>query len=118
MGELKYTHMKVIEGIKVHYDPCDHCGRLPTDKEILEQLALVERNSGPPCAVCGEKAKVMEIAIHHTKNEDIDRWGGGIVLIEPMEKLSGYWQSHVVEISIHPKCAAKALPGAKLPEKL
>lgn len=115
MSGWNYKHQTVVDGIVVKYDPCEHCGRLPTEQDIKDQLALIERNSGGPCVVCGEKAKVIEISIHHSKTRDTDRWGGDVNLIEPMEKLSGYWGSQPVELTVHPRCAAKALPKAKIP---
>lgn len=115
MSGWKYKHQTVVDGIVVKYDPCEHCDRLPTEKDIRDQLTRIERNCGGPCAVCGEKAKVMEISIHHYKTRDADRWGGDVDLVEPMEKLSGYWLGKSVELPVHPRCAAKALPNAKIP---
>jgi hypothetical protein len=111
----QYKHQTVVDGIVVKYDPCDHCDRLPTEKDIRDQLAIVERNRATPCVVCGEKAKVIEIEIRHFKDRSIDRWGGDVIEMEPMEKLSGYWQGKSIELPVHPRCAAKALPNAKIP---
>lgn len=111
----QYKYMVTVEGIKVNYDPCEHCGSVPTDQEIKDQLAIIERNSGGPCVVCGEKGKVIEISIYHYKTRDADRWGGDVTLSEPMEKLNGYWNSQAIDLRIHPRCAAKALPKANIP---
>lgn len=110
-----YKHQTVVDGIVVKYDPCDHCDRLPTEKEIKDQFAVIQRNSGGPCVVCGESVKVTEISLHHYKTRDVDRWCGDPDVIEPMEKLSGYWRGQPVELRVHARCAAKALPNANIP---
>lgn len=115
MGEWKYKHTRLIGAITVKYDPCEHCGGLPSDRDILDQLEVIGRNNGEPCVVCGEKAKVIEISVRHYKDRTTDRWGGEVIMVEPMEKLSGYWNRQSIELPVHPRCAAKALPNAKIP---
>lgn len=111
----EYKHQTVVDGIVVKYDPCEHCDRLPTDKDIRDQIELVRQNHRSPCVVCGEAPKIIEITIHHSKDRSIDRWGGSSILLEPMEMLRGYWASQSLDLPVHPRCAAKALPNAKIP---
>lgn len=115
MSGWNYQYQAVVDGIVVKYDPCEHCDRLPTVQDIKDQIERIHQNRETPCVVCGEKAKVIEMEIHHCKDRTMDRWGGDVITIEPMERLSGFWGGKSLDLPVHPRCAAKALPNAKIP---
>jgi hypothetical protein len=107
-----YLFNRVVGGITVRYDRCDHCGKLPSDKDIQDQLALIGNNFSP-CVICGKKPEVMEATLRHFKQGKVDRWGGEVLATQILEELhygnQGFW--------VHHACAVKALPHAELPKE-
>jgi len=118
MTDYQYQHTTMLEGVKISYDACDHCGALPTEQDIKDQLALIRSIWNGPCIVCHEHAKVVAIAIRHYKNRHADRWGGEVTLSDNMGKISANFEGIQLDVSIHSKCMIKALPGARLQHRL
>jgi hypothetical protein len=109
----KYEHSIVVDGITVRYDKCSHCNALPTIADIRKQFEIVDKCHWEPCVVCGLKSKVLEVSVRHSKDGTMDRWGGDVLLNEQMIELTGYNGRHHIKITLHPKCAEKALPKVK-----
>lgn len=118
MSAHQYQHTTLLEGVKISYDACDHCGALPTEQHIKAQLALIRGIWNSPCVVCHEYAKVVAIEIRHYKTRDADRWGGEVTLSDKMGKVSATFEGIQIDVSIHSKCMIQALPGARLQHRL
>lgn len=118
MSSYQYQHTTELEGVKISYDICEHCGALPTTKDIQAQLSLIRGIWNAPCVVCREHPKVVAIAIRHYKTRDADRWGGDVTLSENMGKISANFEGIQIDVWIHAKCMIEALPGARLQHRL
>lgn len=105
-----YRFGRTVDGIVLKYDSCEHCGKLPTDQDIQDQMKIIRKEFGDPCAVCGKRARAKEAILIHHKQGGVDRWGGEVVVWEPVGELKGYIGGHYVEIPIHLNCAQTAFP--------
>lgn len=97
---------KVIEGIKVEFSACDHCGKSPTDKEILAVLAEQrEWTCGRMCDHCGKAFELVGIQLLHSK----DKWGSVAEALEPVVNVQ-LPQVFTDGLRIHLSCAKKMFP--------
>lgn len=103
----------VVDGVKVKYDPCEHCDAVPTQTEIRSALKMAREFPNNVCVVCGEKQKILEIEIYHYKEHGQNRWGSRDWSKDIMLVLQDKAGLSTLEVPIHPKCAQKAMPHAK-----
>lgn len=109
----KFATEVVMDGVKVKYDPCEHCDAIPTQEEIRNALKTDRQFSNNVCVVCGEKQQILEIEIYHYKEHGQDRWGSRHLKKDIMLVLQDKAGLSILEVPIHPKCAQKAMPHAK-----
>lgn len=104
----------VMDGMTIRYNRCSHCAALPTEQQIKDLLAIVNRDIGYPCVICDRKAKISALILYHSKDEKMDRWSSQLSDTESLLDLSGYSgeTGQHVSFKVHTACAAKALPGA------
>lgn len=110
---MKYANEVIVDGVKVKYDPCEHCEAVPTEEEIRDALKMERQFSDNACVVCGEKQKILEIAIYHYKEHGQDRWGQRHLEKDIMLILQDTVGLSILKVPIHPKCAQKSMPHAK-----
>lgn len=104
-----------VGAILVRYSRCTHCGSVPTEKQIEEQISIVQREYGDPCVVCSKRAKVTEIFLRHSKETDVDRWGGEVLAMDRVDEICGTIGKDYYRLKVHERCAAKAMPFSRIP---
>lgn len=110
----EWEYVNVRDNITIKYDACSHCGRLPTEQDIVTQMKVVEDHLGGPCVICGKKSRVKEMCLFHSKDEDMDRWGGQVLMMEEFVELTGYHSGLSIRVRMHPACLMNAMPVANL----
>ena len=109
----KYANEVVVDGLKVKYDPCEHCEAVPTAQEIRAAIKMERQDESKVCVVCGERQKILEIEIYHYKEHGQNRWGSRHLDKDVMLVLQDTTGLSVLQVPIHPKCAQKAMPHAR-----
>lgn len=104
--EKNYEFEQVVNGIRFRWNKCDHCGDIPSYRNIWDQVERIEKEYGAACAVCGEKQKVTETLLYHHKQDGLDRWGGHVTLVE--EFIHG--RIEIENVVFHKNCLKAALP--------
>jgi hypothetical protein len=120
----KYQYERVFSGITIKYDPCDHCGGVPSGEQIEEVVSLTKADVEIQCRICGVKPKIMEMELYHAKATGMDRWGCQSMRTEPMLSLqvrthapTGLFQAGTV-LDVHPHCLKNAMPHFKTGAKV
>lgn len=98
----------VVDGVKIAYEQCAHCGKSPSDKDIRAALEVAKRFCRS-CVACGEPFQIVEVELyHHRERESEERWGSRSDLLEPGVDLE--IDHGTIRTSIHLRCAKKVLP--------
>lgn len=104
---------QVVDGVRVWFDRCDHCGRTPTYEELKASVKMaVDEYRGRFCGVCGGAQKIESLDLYHYKECDQDRWGSRVTEFDTLLSFEGQG-GLTVRLMIHPGCAMKAIPHIK-----
>src|SRR4051812_7215955 len=104
----------VKDGVLCRYDACSHCMRLPSEGELRAAVkAAKEGLTLGACGVCGGKRTLQEIELYHYQDVDQDRWCTRASLLSSMMTFEERFGAIPIQFSIHPECAAKAIPLVK-----
>lgn len=100
---------KVVEGITVEYSACEHCGRIPSENELLG--AVIEQREDKcmrGCDHCGNELLIERIQVTHSKSVNHDKWGSVATTLEPVVNVSVEGQG----FRMHLSCVKKMFPKA------
>lgn len=100
---------KVVEGITVEYSACEHCGRIPSEKELLGVVARQREDKFlRGCDHCGKEILIERIQVLHSKTVNHDQWGSVATTLEPVVNVNIEGQ----DLRMHLSCVKKTFPKA------
>lgn len=103
-------HTVKVDGIKIEYQTCDHCGKNPTDDELVDLAQQTRKNiSLFPCAHCNGSFSVTEIQALHYKSGTREAWSSVASLLEP--RLEVRFEGALETQKLHLGCAQKLFPN-------
>lgn len=101
---------KVVEGITVEYSACEHCGRTPSDKELLGVVVRQREDKClRGCDHCGKEILIARIQVLHSKSVNHDQWGSVATTLEPVVNVDVEGR----QFRMHLSCVRKMLPKAE-----